>query len=142
MEDIEEVINEDEIICQVMLDHPDLWNDLDYNEYTIKDKLEKNPYQYQQYRLLWLKEKHKLKRIEILKDEYIGKLYDNLRFHGDKKLGKQEVERYYIPKDEKAVKFMKLYMRQEIRTGVYEEISNAFKTQGFAMHTYIKNLEL
>lgn len=132
-------INEDEIIKKIQLDFPSLYDDLEYNEYTIKEKLEKNPYLYQQFRLLTIKEKHRLKRIEIIMDEYIGKLYDSLRY-GEKALTKVEIEKYYIPKDENVIKFKKMYMRQYIIADTYETITDAFKQQNFGMNVYVKNL--
>ncbi len=139
MEEI--VVIEDEIIKEIMLNHPEIYDQLDYNEYTIKETLEKSPFLYQQYRLLSLSEKHKLKRIQILKDDYIGCLYKELK-NGDRKLSKVEIEKYYIPSDEKAIRFEKLYMKQEIRVQTYEAIASAFDKQGYAMSTYIKNMEL
>jgi len=132
---------EDDIIREVMLDHPTLYDQLNYNEYDIKDKLEVNAFLYQQWRILWIQEKHKLKRIEILKDEYIGKLYSDLKW-GDIKMTKTEIERYMIPKDQKAIKFEKLYMRQRIRTETFEAVTDSFKQQNFTMGNYIKNLQL
>jgi len=132
---------EDDIIREVMLDHPTLYDQLNYNEYDIKDKLEVNAFLYQQWRILWLQEKHKLKRIEILKDEYIGKLYSDLKW-GDIKMTKTEIERYMIPIDQKAIKFEKLYMRQRIRTETFEAVTDSFKQQNFTMGNYIKNLQL
>jgi len=132
---------ENEVIKEVLNDFPSLYDDLDFNEYTIKDKLEKNAYLYEQFRILWLQEKNKLKRIELLKDKYIGDLYQELK-NGDRKLSKVEIERYYIPSDEKAIKFEKLYMRQKIRVETFEALADAFKQQSYNMSTYIKNLQL
>ncbi len=132
---------EDDIILEIMNDHPELYDQLNYNEYDIKEKLEMNAFLYQQYRILSLECKHKLKRIEILKDEYIGQLYSDLKY-GDLKMSKTEIERYMIPKDEKAIKYQKLYMRQQIRTETFEYIADSFKQQNFAMNVYIKNMML
>jgi hypothetical protein len=137
-----DLIDEDEICREVMLEHLSLWDDLDWNEYNLKEKLEKNPYHYQQFRLLWLGQKNKLRKIEMLRDEYVGKLYDKLKYEGDKTLTKTEIEKYYLPKDPQVMKFNRLCLRQEIRTGVYEEIANTFKMQGFAMGNYVKAMAI
>lgn len=137
-----ELIEEDDICLEVMKQHLELWDDLQWDEFNLKERLEKNPYQYQQYRMLWLAEKHKARKIEILMDEYIGQLYDSLKYGGDKKLSKVEIEKYYIVKDIKAIKFMKAHMRQKIRAEVYEHIAISFKNQGFEMNSYVKALQL
>ena len=135
------IVVEDDIIKQVMEEHPTLYDDLNYNEYTIKEKLEKQPYYYQQYRLLYIKEKGHLERVKQLRDKYIGELYEELKY-GDRKLTKTEIERYFIPKDQKAIKFEKLYMKQKIRVETFEAITKAFEQQGYAMANFIKNMQL
>ena len=115
-EKIDDKVNEDGIIKNIMLEHPDLFEMMDFNEYDIKGKLEKNAWWYQQFRLLTIQEKRKLNRIVTLKDEYIGELYHQLRFENDIQLGKIETEKYFIPKDKKAIHFMTLVMKQSITT--------------------------
>ena len=137
-----QLIDEDVVCAEVMKQHPSVYDDLLFDEYNIKDKLEKNSYQYQQFRMLCLSEKHKLRKIEILRDEYIGKLYNKLRYEDAKALTKVEIEKYYIPTDPKVMEFNRLYMRQEMRVDVYNYIAEAFKTQGFTMATYVKNLQI
>ena len=139
---VEQTVNEDAIIKSIMIDHPDLYDMLEFTEYTIKEKLEMNAYWYQNFRLLTIQQKRKLLQITMLKDEYIGNLYHQLRFENDIKLGKIETEKYYIPKDEKAMEFQRLVMKQTIRVETYEAITKAFERQGFTMNTFVKNMEL
>ena len=134
-------INEDEIIKEIMLLYPEIYDLLEYNEFTIKDRLEKNPYYYQQFRLLWIKEKAKLHHIELKMNKYIGELYDELRFENEIKLGKIEVEKYMIPKDDKFIWYKQLYNRQEKRVETYEAIKEAFKQQGFQMGHFVKVIQ-
>ncbi len=134
-------INEDKVIKEIMLSYPELYDLLEYNEFTIKERLEMNPYYYQQFRLLWVKERAKLYHIELIMNEYTGNLYDKLRFHNEIKLGKIEVEKYMIPKDEKYIWYKKLYNKQTKRVEVYEAIKEAFKQQGFQMGHFIKVLQ-
>jgi hypothetical protein len=141
MENQEISVIENNIIREVLNQFPTLYDDLNFNEYDIKEKLEKNAYLYEQFRVLWLQEKNKLRRIEILRDEYIGKLYQELK-NGDRKLTKTEIERYFIPSDEKAIKYEKLYMKQKIRTETFEALVESFKTQSWNMSTFIKNMQL
>lgn len=137
-----ELIDEDEICLEITQQHPELWDQLQWDEYNLKEHLEKNPFHYQQYRMLWLSNKHKLRKIEILMEEYVGKLYDQLKYEGDKTLSKTEIEKYYIPKDERVKKFRTAYMRQAIRTDVYEEIAISFKQQAFELNSYVKAIQL
>ena len=140
IDDLINDVNEDNIIKEILSEHPELFDQLNYNEFTIKDRLEKNPWMQEMWRLLYIKEKHKLHRIEILKDEYLGKLYEKLKYNDSRKLTKKEIEHYFIPKDEKSIKFAKLMMKQEIRVEVFESIYESFKAQGWLMKQYLKNM--
>ncbi len=141
-EKIEQELNEDDIIKEIMLDYPDLYDMLEFTEFTIKEKLEMNPYWYQNFRLRYVAEKRKLNKIKDIMDAYTGRLYHRLRFENDIKLGKIEAEKYYIPKDDKYREFRNTYLRQEIRVETYEAITKAFERQGFTMNTFVKNMEL
>ena len=137
-----DLIDEEVLCAEISKDHPTLYEDLLYDEYNIKERLERNPFLYQQYRMIWLSEKNKLRKISILRDEYIGKLYDDLRYGGNRSLSKQEIEKYYIPVEEKVKQFNRLYAKQELRTEVYQYICECIKTQGFTMAAYVKALQL
>ena len=137
-----EIINENDVCNEIMKQHPSLFYDLDWDEFSLKEALEKNPFHYQQYGMLWLIEKNKLLKIETMMNDYIGNLYDELKYKSDKKLGKTEIERYYIPKDEKVKKFKMLYIKQQMRTEVYEYIADTFKQRGFALNSYVKAMQL
>ena len=134
-------INEDEIIKEIMLLYPEIYDLLEYNEFTIKDRLEKNPYYYQQFRLLWIKEKAKLHHIELKMNKYIGELYDKLRFENEIKLGKIEVEKYMIPKNDKFIWYKQLFNRQEKRVETYEAIKETFKQQSYTMTQFVKVIQ-
>jgi len=130
-------IQEDQILKELQLEY-DVYELLTIDEFKIKEQIEKNPFYMEQFRLLYLKEKGKLLRIEIMRDEYIGKLYDDLRFHNDKSITKTEIERYYIPKDEKVVKLKKLHMKTQIRMEFFEAVYEAFKTQSWLLKQHIE----
>jgi len=133
-----DLISESEICNEVMLQHPTLYDDLIWDEYNIKEKLEKSMFHYAQFRMIWLEEKHKLRKVELLRDEYTGKLYDNLKYKGEKTLNKSEIEKYYLFLDVRLQKFNRLYMKQEMRVEVYQYIAESFRAQGYAMANYIK----
>lgn len=141
-EKLQLLIDEDKIICGIMAEFPYIYDELNFNEYTVKDRLEKSAYLYQQFRLLSIKEGHNLKSIEIMMDKYIGELYDSLRFGSEKTLTKTEIERYYIAKDEKVIRFKKLYMKQAIRVETFEAIAKAFEKLSWTTNVFVKNMSL
>jgi len=142
MDKVKEDINEDLIIKAIMLEYPEIYNMLEFTEYTIKEKLEKNAWWYQNFRLLSIREKRKLSQLNIIYDEYVGKLYHKLRFENDINISKVEATNFYIPADEKVVELKKLMMKQSIRVETFDAIKDAFKQQGYNMTQFIKNMEL
>lgn len=141
-EKVKSDVNEDAIIKKIMLEHPDLYSMLEFNEFTIKEKLEMNAYWYQNFRLLTIGEKRKLNQIKMIHDKYVGDLYHKLRFENDISINKIETEKYYIPRDPKVIEFKRLMMKQTIRVETYEAITDAFKTQGFTMNTFVKSMDM
>ena len=130
-------INEDEILNKLQLEY-DVFPLLEINEYTLKRQIEMNPYYQQQWRLLYLKEKGLLTRLEIERDEYIGKLYDDLKNRSDTSLTKIEVEKYYIPKDQKVILYKKTILKMETRMQFFEAVYDSFKSQQWLIKNYIE----
>lgn len=130
-------IQEDKILKELQLEF-DVFPLLTINEFLLKEQIEKNPFYQEQFRLLFLKEKGKLMRIEVMRDEYIGQLYDDLKYRSDLSLTKTEIEKYYIPKDSKVIKLKKLHLKIQIRMEFFEAIWDAFKTQSWLIKQYIE----
>jgi hypothetical protein len=131
-------INEDVILCALQKEY-DVFGLLDYNEFNIKERIEKNPFLTEQFRLLLIKEKSNLMRLQNITDEYIGTLYDNLKHHNTISLGKVEIEKYYLPKDPKVIELKRLLIKQSIRVDFFEAVFEAFKTQGWLMKQWLVN---
>jgi len=135
-------LSEDEIIVSIMKVYPELYDILEFNEFTLKERLEKNAYLQEQFRFLCIKEKSKLKKLEIQRDEYIGKLYDELKYEDNRSLTKTEIERYYILKDPEYIKLTRLYNIQTVIVETFETIKEALKSQSYNMRTFLETLKL
>lgn len=130
-------IQGDDILKELQLEY-DVFDLITINEFTVKEQIEKNPFYQEQFRLLFLKEKGKLMRLELLRDEYIGKLYDELKYKSDLNLTKTEIEKYYIPKDDMVIKMRKLELKTEIRMGFFDAVWESFKQQGWQTKMWIE----
>ena len=130
-------IQEDTILKELQIEY-DVFELITINEFKLKEQIEKNPFYQEQFRLLYLKEKGKLMRIETLRDEHIGKLYDDLKYRSDLSLTKTEIEKYYIPKDEGVIKWKKLHLKTQIRMEFFEAIWDAFKSQSWLIKQWIE----
>ena len=130
-------IQKDKILKELQLEF-DVFDLITPNEFKLKEQIEKNPFYQEQFRLLYLAEQGKLMRIEIMRDEYIGKLYDELKYKSDMSLTKTEIEKYYIPKDSKVIKLRKLELKTDIRMKFFEAVWEAFKTQSWLFKQYIE----
>lgn len=115
---------------------------LRYNEHNIADKIKDNPFISEQFRLLFLKEAQNLKRVELLYEEMVGKQYDHYKYESEKSLTKTEIERYYLPKDEKIIKMKELLHKQQLRTDFFESVWKAIDRLGWMMKMYQKEMSL
>jgi hypothetical protein len=129
-------IQKNEILKQLQLEY-DVFPLVTTNEFKIRDQIEKNPYYQEQFRLLYLAEKSRLMELEIVRDAYIGQLYDDLKHKNDVILSKVEIERFYIPKDSRVIKLRKLELEIEIRMQFFEAVWEAFKTQGWQLKLWV-----
>ena len=132
-------INEDEILKGLQLEY-DVYPLLTIDEYHLKEQLERNPFYQEQWRLLVLKEKCILAKLEIMLGEKTGQLYDTLKNHSDVTYTARELERYYIPKDPELLKIRKLMLKVEVRMQFFEAVHDAFKTQQWMFKNYIESM--
>lgn len=115
---------------------------LEFDEFNIGDKLAMNSHYQENFRLLYISEKQKLNRIEDMFNEKAGEKYDYYKHNDGRDLNKQEIERYYLPKDEELIKLKKLIRLQETRVEFFAAVAESFKSQGFNMRTFMDNLKV
>jgi len=111
---------------------------LKYNEYNLSNKISDNPFISEQFRLLYLKEAQNYKRVEMLYDELVGKKYDHYKYENEKTLTKTEIEKYYLPKDEKIKEMKNLLYKQELRMDFFESVWKALDKQAWLMKLFSK----
>lgn len=135
--DLDDSINEDKILNKLQKEY-DVYDMLDFNEITITEKIQKNPFYIKMFRLKQLKEKNKLNILEERLKERESLLYDNLKFHDDRNLTKTEIERYYLNSDEKIKALKKGICIQQIVVDYFEAIVEAFQNQHWAMKNFLE----
>lgn len=91
-----------------------------FNELNLSEKLNIWPYELVRFNDQLLREKAKLNEVEELKDRVYGKEYDQLRFHSDKSLTKQEIEQYYLPSNPDVIKVNRAVKKQEMVVDYFE----------------------
>jgi hypothetical protein len=137
LEKIQQDIEQNDILKQLYKEYSvkDL---LEYNEYNISDKISNNSYISEQFRLLYLKESQNYKRVEMLYEELVGKKYDHYKYENEKTLTKTEIEKYYLPKNEKIKKMKNLLYKQELRMNFFESVWKALDKQAWLMKLFLK----
>jgi hypothetical protein len=135
MEKVKQAIEDSKVLKELQEEY-DVYPLLSWNETDVKEKLQKNSYMVEQFRILSIKEKAILQQIQDIMEEYIGNLYDELK-NGDLKLSKQEIEKYYIPRDKKVVKYKELIMKQSLRAEFFESLYEAFHRQGWLLKQWV-----
>jgi len=93
-----------------------------FNEFDLADKLKNQSFIAENFRLLYLSERHDLLKIENLFTKVQGERYDHYKHNCEKNLSKTEIEKYYLPKDEKLIKLKVLLDKQAIRCDFFESM--------------------
>lgn len=128
----------DESIVNNLLKQYPIYELVEFNEFTIEDKLQKNASLLMQFKDLFMREKYQLDRIETLMEKIKGDLYDNYRFNSPKTLQKNEIENYYIPRDEKFLKIKKIYNEQKVKVDFFEACAKAIEKQSWNMKNFLE----
>lgn len=136
-ESIEKEIAEDKVLNFLQKKY-DCYDLLDFNEFTIGDRIQKNPYRFQTFKVLWIKNSRKLTILEDQLKEREAEIYNQLKFHDPRKLTKTEIERYYIHMDEEVKNLKKKIMVQKIIVDYMDAVVQAFERQHWAMKNYIE----
>lgn len=129
IEDLEESINEDKILNKLQREYEILFDILDFNEITITEKMQKNPFYIKMFRLKQLKEKNRLELLEDRLKERESELYDYLKFSDDRNLTKTEIERYYLNTDNKIKELKKGIYIQKIVVEYFGAVIESFTNQ-------------
>lgn len=138
MSRVEEQINSNAILKNLQEEY-DVFDMLDYNEYTVNDKLRKNPFYTEQFRILSVTEKSKLEKLERMLEQRRAEVYQYYR-ENDVHLKKTEIEKYYIPTDERVKQIIQAIEKQKLRVEFFEALYEAFRTQGWQIKQYLQNL--
>ncbi|MFA5025114.1 MAG: hypothetical protein WC503_01205 [Candidatus Shapirobacteria bacterium] len=124
------------IIEDLKKDYP-IEDQIAFNEFDLQNKIEKNAFLFLQYQDLYYKEKSQLDYLSSLKDRLMCKLYDKFKFNDERNLNKQEIEKYYIPNDEKMIEIEKLIAKQKVRVGFFEIAAKALDKQSWSIKNYL-----
>jgi len=137
IEKIRDELNED-VLFGKLEEQYNVYDILMFNEFTIKERLERNAFHYKDFRLKYLQEMAKYEQVKEHLEKKIGEKYQILK-EGSVKLTKTEIEKYYLPKDEELLKLKSLVRKQEIRANYFQAVCDAFDKQGWAMKNFIEN---
>jgi len=141
LEKIKSEINENKILEELTKEY-DITDMLNYNEFNVNEKLQTNSYYQEQFRLLYIAEKQKLQRLENKFNELAGKKFDYYKYKDARDLTKTEIEKYYLPADKELIKYKKLIELQNTKVEFFSALSEAFKSQGFNMKSFIEVLKI
>lgn len=142
MDKIHTQINENKILKTLSSKYPEINELMEFNEFNVGEKLEQNAFLQEKFRLLYISEMSKLRRIEENFNKVAGERYDYYKYHDSRDLSKVEIERYYLPSDKELINLKKLIDVQQTITDFYLAVSDTFKSQGFNLKTFVENLKI
>jgi len=133
-------MNSEEKILRKLKEKHDIESMISFDNLNIQEELQRNPYYIIKYKELYIKEQNLLDEIQSKYDELVGKRYHFYRFESDENLTKAEIEKYYLPKDEKIIKMKKIIRKQKIKVDFFDACYKAFEKRQWAMKTFSDNL--
>ncbi len=107
-----------------------------FSEFDILDKLSENSWQIIRFTELYEKEISKLNKVIEIKEKTYGERYDHYRFDFDKELKQGEIEKYYLPKDDKIVEINKMLRLQQYVVNYFAMCVKALEKVQWNMKTF------
>ena len=132
---IRDELNED-VLFGKLEEQYNVYDILMFNEFTIKERLERNAFHYKDFRLKYLQECAKTEQVRDRLEKIIGEKYQALK-NGVVTLSKTEIEKYYLPTDEEVLKLKALLRKQEVRAEYFDAVTKAIDKQAWSMKNFI-----
>lgn len=133
---IRDDLNEDTLFGKLEEQY-NVYDILMFNEFNIKERIERNAFHYKDFRLKYLQELAKLQQVQDRLDKTIGEKYQALK-EGAVTLSKTEIEKYYLPVDEEILTLKGLLRKQEIRAEYFDAVTKAIDKQSWNLKNYIE----
>jgi hypothetical protein len=130
----------DEDIIEELRQSFHIEDEVQFNEFNLMEKLQMNGSLLLKYKNLYNEAKIRLDNMMNVRDRIVGSRYDFYKFESDKNLSKTEIEKYYLPKDEKILESDKLMKAQEIRVMFFEMCVKVLEKTSYNMKTFSDNL--
>lgn len=111
-----------------------------FSEFNIQEKLQNNSLLVLKYQGLYNQAKIDLEKMEDLAANLAGKLYDHYRFNYVENLTKQEIEKYYLPKDPKILKINKLIRKQKVKVEFFAMCYKSLEKMSWNMKSFSENM--
>ncbi len=136
LQKIRDELNEDVIFSKLEEEY-DVYDLLNFNEFNLKDRLERLAFHMKDFKLKYLQELSKCEMIKDRLEKVTGEKYQNLR-NGEVSLSKTEIEKYYLTTDADILKLKGLLRKQELRAAYFEAVHSAFDKMGWNVRNYVE----
>lgn len=132
-------VERNELIAKLREEY-DIEKIVEFNEFTIQSKLQNHSLVLIQYDELLEKAKFNYNKVVELRDKIVGQRYDYYRFESEKNLQKGEIEKYYLPRDEKILAINTHIERQKIIVDFFTICVKALGQQGWNMKHFLDSM--
>lgn len=125
-------------LLNTLLEQYPIDKDVTFNEFDIQEKLKNHAFILMKYQRELEKVKYDHSKILELKEKIVCERYQYYRFNYDEQLSKPEIEKYYLPGDEKILKINKVLRMQDVKVNFFEICVRSLDKQGWNMKNYIE----
>lgn len=133
----EELSDEERVLDELEKEH-NIIEISSFNDFDIKEKLEKNSFYLVRYTELLEKERMNLSKIQDIFEQVRGKRYEHYRFNYDERLDKKEIEMYFLPRDKMIIEVKKHLRLQELRVKFFELCVKAIEKQPWNIKSWLE----
>lgn len=127
-----------ELLEELKTEYPIL-EQVKFNEFTINEKIQENMSLRMKYKELYDHHKFVYDKMCETFDEVKCERYDYYRFEHDRKLGKTEIEEYYLPHDKKLKPYKDKLEKQKLKVDFFKLCHESIEKLYWRMKQFIDN---
>ena len=115
---------------------------VDFNEFTLNDRLQRHPFMLMKFQQKLENEKFQLNKLLDLKVKIEGEAFERIQRENDLVLKTSEIEKYYLPRDEKLNKIKETLSLQTFIVSYFEMTVKVLNSMSWTLKNFIDSYKI
>lgn len=112
-----------------------------FNEFNVGEKLQKHAYMLVNHLQKLENEKFQLQKLESLLEQVEGEAFERILLNSDVTLKSSEIQKFYIPRDEKVKRVKKAILLQKFVVSYFEITTKTLTGMGYSLKNFVDTLK-